>query len=151
MPRGRRRGSAPSQPPPASDIVDSRDEREVYVEMESRTWNAPMPPPDILRGYNDIIPDGAERLFKQFEIEADARRQHIRRGQTHNLIVALSGRGAALIFALSALAVSAYALDLGHPWAAAIIGGSTIAMVVAAFTGVPALIRHRMQQRDKDR
>jgi uncharacterized membrane protein len=108
-------------------------------------------PPDILRGYNDIIPDGAERLFKQFEIEAEARREHLRRGQTHNLIVALSGRGAALIFALSALAVSAYALHVGHPWSAAIIGGSTIAMVVAAFTGVPALIRQRMQQRDKER
>jgi uncharacterized membrane protein len=50
--------------------------------MESLTWNAPMPPPEILRGYNDVIPDGAERLFRQFEIEADARREHMRRGQT---------------------------------------------------------------------
>lgn len=75
----------------------------------------------------------------------------MRRGQTHNLIVALSGRIAALLFALSALGVSAYALYLGHPWPAAIIGGSTITMVVAAFTGVPALIRQRMQQKDKDR
>jgi uncharacterized membrane protein len=119
--------------------------------MESLTWNAPMPPPDILRGYNDVIPDGAERLFKQFETEAHARREYLRRGQAHNLIVALSGRIAALVFALSALSVSAYALHLGHPWAAAIIGGGTIAVVVAAFTGVPALIRQRMQQRDKDR
>jgi uncharacterized membrane protein len=107
--------------------------------------------PDILRGYNDVIPDGAERLFKQFETEAHARREYLRRGQAHNLIVALSGRIAALVFALSALSVSAYALHLGHPWAAAIIGGGTIAVVVAAFTGVPALIRQRMQQRDKDR
>jgi uncharacterized membrane protein len=107
-----------------------------------------MPPPDILRGYNEVIPDGAERLFRQFEIEADARRAHQRRGQTHNLIVALVGRGAALIFALGALAVAAYALNLGHQWAASIIGGSTIALVVAAFTGVPALLRQRLQRKD---
>jgi uncharacterized membrane protein len=118
--------------------------------MQSLTWNAPIPPPEILRGYGEIIPDGAERLFRQFEIEADARRAYTRRGQTHNLIVALSGRVAALVFALAALGVSAYALYLGHPWTAAIIGGTTIAMVVAAFTGVPALIRQRMQQRDKN-
>src|SRR5262245_53496556 len=151
MPRGRRRGNAPPRPPPGNDVVNPPEEREVYVEMESLTWNAPMPPPDILRGYNDAIPDGAERLFRQFEIEAEARRKHQRRGQTHNLIVALSGRAAALIFALGALAVSAYALHLGYPWPAAIIGGSTIAMVVAAFTGVPALLRQRLQQRDRER
>jgi uncharacterized membrane protein len=110
-----------------------------------------MPPPEVLRGYGDIIPDGAERLFKQFEAEATARREYMRRGQTHNLIVALSGRSAALILALSALAVSAYALRLGHSWAAAIIGGGTVAMVVAAFTGVPALLRQRLQRRDKGR
>lgn len=119
--------------------------------MQSLTWNAPIPPPEILRGYNEILPDGAERLFRQFEIEANARREHMRRGQTHNLIVALSGRAAALIFALAALGVSALALYLGHPWPAGIIGGTTIAMVVAAFTGVPALIRQRMQQKDKNR
>jgi uncharacterized membrane protein len=110
-----------------------------------------MPPPEILRGYNDAIPDGAERLFRQFEIEASARREYLRRGQTHNLVVALSGRISALVFALTALAVSAYALRLGHPWAAAIVGGGTIAMVVTAFTGIPALIRQRLQQKDKER
>jgi hypothetical protein len=52
---------------------------------------------------------------------------------------------------MAALGVSAYALHLGQPWAAAIIGGSTIAMVVAAFSGVPALIRQRLQQGGKDR
>jgi uncharacterized membrane protein len=128
-----------------------REEREVQVELQALTWNAPIPPPEILQGYNAVIPDGAERLFKQFEVEASARREYMRRGQTHNLIVALSGRGAALIFALSALAVSAFALQLGHPWAASIIGGTTIAMVVAAFTGVPALIRQHLQQREKGR
>lgn len=103
MSRGRRRGNQPPQTSQGNDIVDPREEREVHVEMQSLTWNSPIPPPEILRGYNEILPDGAERLFRQFEIEANARREHMRRGQTHNLIVALSGRAAALIFALAAL------------------------------------------------
>ncbi len=110
-----------------------------------------MPPPEILQGYDNIIPGSAERLFKQFELEADTRRTLTRRGQTHNFIVALSGRVSALVFALAALAVSAYALYLGNTVAASIIGGSTIAMVVTAFTGVPAMIRKRLQKEpDKD-
>jgi uncharacterized membrane protein len=110
-----------------------------------------MPPPEIVRGYNEVIENGAERLFKQFELEAAHRRDLQRRGQTHNLIVALSGRGAALLFSLAALAVASYALYLGHPLAAGVVGGSTIALVVAAFTGVPGLIRQRMQQRQQNR
>jgi uncharacterized membrane protein len=136
--------------PPRNDIVDPRGEgeREVYVE-QSLTWSAPIPPPEILRGYNEVIDNGAERLFRQFEIEAEHRRDLQLRGQSHNLIVALSGRTAALVFSLSALAVAAYALNLGHPVAAAVIGGTAIALVVAAFTGVPGLIRQRMQQRQQ--
>jgi uncharacterized membrane protein len=104
-----------------------------------------------VRGYNEVIENGAERLFRQFELEADHRRALQKRGQTHNLIVALSGRGAALIFSLTALAVAAYALYLGHPIAAGVIGGTAIGLVVAAFTGVPSLIRQRMQQRQQNR
>jgi len=148
MARGR---NPPRRPADRNDVTDPREEREVHIEMQSLSWNAPIPPPDILRGYNEILPDGAERLFRQFEIEAAERREYMRRGQTHNLIVALSGRAAALVFALSALGVSAFALYLGHSVAAGVIGGTTIAMVVAAFTGVPALLRKRAEQRQDKR
>jgi uncharacterized membrane protein len=105
-----------------------------------------MPPPEVVRGYNEVIENGAERLFKQFELEAEHRRDLQRRTQRHNLIIALSGRTAALVFSLAALGVTALALQWGYPWPAAIIGGSSIALVVAAFTGVPNLLRQRAQQ-----
>jgi uncharacterized membrane protein len=110
-----------------------------------------MPPPEIVRGYNDVIENGAERLFRQFELEAEHRRDLQRRAQTHNLIIALSGRTAALVFSLSALGVATLALHWGYPWPAAVIGGSTIGLVVAAFTGIPNLIRQRLHQRQQGR
>lgn len=145
------RGTRGNQPPPkgpGSDIADPRSdgEREVYIE-QSLTWSAPMPPPEIVRGYNEVIENGAERLFRQFELEAEHRRDLQRRTQRHNLIIALSGRFSALVFSLAALGVATLALNWGYPWPAAVIGGSAIALVVAAFTGVPGLLRQRAQQK----
>jgi uncharacterized membrane protein len=132
-------------------VSDPRREREVHIEMQALSWQAPIPPPEIVRGYNEVIENGAERLFAQFETEATERRALTRRGQTHNFVIQLVARLFALIFALSALGVAAYALSLGHEIAATVIGGASIAMVVAAFTGVPALLRNRVTQRDPGR
>lgn len=150
MARGGRRDKPPRQPP--NDLAHTRNEgeREIYIE-QSLTWSAPMPPPEVVQGYNEVIENGAERLFQQFELEAEHRRDLQRRAQKHNLIIALSGRTAALVFSLAALGVTTVALHWGYPWPAAIIGGSSIALVVAAFTGVPNLLRQRAQQQKMPR
>ena len=98
-----------------------------------------------------IEPRGVDRLgqiafLKQERDQVVEHRRDLQRhAQKHNLVVALSGRGAALIFSLAALSVAAFALYLGYPWAAGVIGGTTIALVVAAFTGVPNLFKQRSQ------
>ncbi|HJZ42669.1 MAG TPA: DUF2335 domain-containing protein [Hyphomicrobiaceae bacterium] len=133
-------------------MTDPRGEREVHVEMKALTWQAPIPPPEIIGGYNQVIQNGAERVFAQFEIEAKERRAFNRRGQTMQFVIQILARFVApLVFALSALAVAAYAISKGYETAAAIIGGATIAMVVAAFTGVPSLLRQRPKQSPQDR
>lgn len=125
-----------------------QEEREVYIEQRSIAWSAPMPPPEIVRGYNDIIENGAERLFKQFETEADHRRQMQWRGQTFALVAALSGRVCALIVSLAFLGVAVYALSIKEPWVAAAFGGGSLALVVGAFTGLQNAFR-RVQQQHK--
>jgi len=103
--------------------------------LEVSQWRAPFPPPEVIRGYNDAIPNGGERLLAQFEAEAAERRAFTRRKQTHEFIIALAGRISAIVFALAALSVSAYAIYLNREWAASVIGGSMIALVVAALIG----------------
>lgn len=105
-----------------------------------------MPPPDIVRGYNEVVDNGGERLFRQFELEAEHRRNMQWRGQTFSFMVALSGRICAIIFSLAFLGVAAFALSMSQPWVAAAFGGGSIALVVGAFTGLPNAVRQRMQQ-----
>ncbi len=151
MARDRRRGNLPPGRQ-KNDLTDPRREHEVHVEMQHLTWQAPIPPPEIIRGYNDVIKDGAERLFAQFEAEAKERRAYNKRGQTQQFVLQILARFVApLTFALSALYVAYYAISKGQELAAAVIGGGAIAMVVAAFTGVPALFRQRAAQRSQTR
>ncbi len=134
MARDRSRGRQSSNGP-KNEIADPRDREEVRI--RSVTWQAPLPPPDTMRGYDDVITNGAERVFQQFEAEASARRAYTRRGQTFGFVIQVIARLFALSFALAALYVAYFALEKGHEWAATIIGGSAIAMVVTAFIGNP--------------
>jgi uncharacterized membrane protein len=148
MAKGRTGGSQPPPKRPGDDVVSPRKEgeREVYIEHQSIMWSAPMPPPEIVRGYNDAVENGGERVFNQFEIEADHRRSMQWRGQTFAFIVAISGRVCALIFSLAFLGIAWRALEKGESWVAAASLVGSLALVVGAFTGIPNIIKQRLQQ-----
>ncbi len=74
--------------------------------------------------------------MKQWEKETDHRHRMESRDLWQVSIEAILGKVFALIFVSAALAVSAYALYLGHEWAAAFLGGGTIASIVWAFAKV---------------
>jgi uncharacterized membrane protein len=95
----------------------------------------PLPPPATLRAFNDIVENGAERVFKQFETESNHRRElerYLARRDAWDKRIAQCLAGG---FAFTALAVAAYAVSVGAYATASIIGGGSIAMVVAAFLG----------------
>lgn len=116
--------------------------------MTLAEWRGPLPPPDVIAAYNDIIPNGAERLFRQFEIEASERRAANRRQQRYKLYDMLAGRGSALVFALAALGVAAFAVYKDMPVAAGIIGGTSLVVGIGylmrvASGGLPRPTRPR--------
>lgn len=64
-------------------------------------WQGPLPPPGLLKAYNEAIPNGAERILNEVQRQCRHRmdlenrmipEQHLqsRRGQVYGLIVALS-------------------------------------------------------------
>lgn len=42
--------------------------------VEFSTYSGPLPPPDILRQFEEIVPGSAERIFAQFEAQSAHRR-----------------------------------------------------------------------------
>ena len=109
-------GLPASQSPPA--------DRTALIQTEERQlFRGPLPPPEILHGYDDILPGAADRIIRMAEKEQenaqDARMlairkeaADIRRGQIIGGIVAMS-----------AFLTAAFLGYHGHSYAASIVGG----------------------------
>lgn len=103
-------------------------------------WQNMFPPPDFVRGYGEAVEDGSERFFRQFELEAEHRRQMERDRlgfQTTQLTFVRSERRLsqwlAGSYAFGALLLAALLAFLGYPTASATVATTSIASVVAAF------------------
>ena len=92
-----------------------------------------MPPPVILREFDEIVPNGAERIMSAWEKESDHRRQLESRDLKITAFDILAGKLFALIFVLVALGAAVYSAVQGAEWVGAILGGGTIASVATAF------------------
>jgi uncharacterized membrane protein len=122
-------------------------------------WAGPLPPPSVLGGFNQHVEDGAERVFRQFELEAEHRRAMDRERLTfqgrqlafirgeRRLSQVLAG-----VYAFGALLLAFYALKEGHPTTAGIIATTSIASVVAAFLtfGRAGVTTTRSRTREQD-
>jgi uncharacterized membrane protein len=101
--------------------------------MISAHWSGPLPPPGELQAFEDIVPGGAERIFKQFEDEAAHRRAMEKANARFVIRDTHIGQILAGLYAVGAFSVTAYAVYAGAYWVAGILGGGTIVGGVVAF------------------
>jgi uncharacterized membrane protein len=114
------------------------------------SWEGPIPPPAAFRGYDEIIENGAERLFAQFESETRHRHLIQRRSQTYPFAVQAMSYACALIVALAILGVAVYAISQKAFWIAGLFGTGVLGVVVTAFIrhGLPNARAGRGDQRN---
>jgi uncharacterized membrane protein len=104
-----------------------------YERHEISMRSAPLPDPKELAAYNQIIPNGAERILKmaenqsahRIEIEKIAVKSQQRQG--------FCGQLFGLIIGLSGLGLATYAAVEGQPWFGGTISSGTLGSLVAAF------------------
>lgn len=127
--------------PPRQEVAprgEQPDEASLTVEIEHRqNWSGPIPPPSILRDFDDIIPGCAERIIAQFELEGAHRRQMEDRAQRFRIREAHIGQVLAGLFAVGAFGSSIVAMSYGAFVLAGVLGGSTILAGIAAFQKQP--------------
>lgn len=100
---------------------------------EASSFSGPIPPPEILRGYNEIVSNGAERIMAMAEKQSNHRmqledlviREELRQsrvGQIFGFILGIVGLGLATLLAI-----------LGHEVIAGIFGTTIILGLVTVF------------------
>lgn len=45
------------------------------IEQKSQEWSGPLPPPSVLQGYNEMVPDAAERILRMAEKNQDQQQE----------------------------------------------------------------------------
>jgi uncharacterized membrane protein len=100
---------------------------------EQTLWSGPLPPPQTLEEFRQLVPDAPERIFRQWEEESNHRRKYEDTALKASIRSDRRGQIAAAIFAVGALVLTAVCVVYNQPWIAAILGGGTIASVVTAF------------------
>lgn len=93
----------------------------------SATYEGPLPPPDILRGFAEIYPDSVQLIFDEFEKNSD----HVRQMEKNKLQVeaeiAKRGQWMAFVIGIVLMGLAGYAAYIDAPW----IAGGALFIAIA--------------------
>jgi len=109
--------------------------------------SAPLPDPKELEAYNQIIPNGADRILKMAEAQAAHRRNIegivVRSHQRQGFCGQLFG----FIIGMAGLGFATYAAIEGQPWFGAAIGGTTLVSLVSVFVYSQNIQKRELEQK----
>lgn len=93
--------------------------------------SGPIPPPQMLQQYNNIVPDAAERIIRMAEKQSDHRIALERKVINSNVNKSYIGMILAAIIAIYGLYVAKEISINGNPWAAGIIAALDIGGLIS--------------------
>lgn len=112
----------------------------VENKLVTEQFQGPIPPPQVLSGYEQLLPGSADRILSMAEKETE----HRQKMETKALDAEIEGskseakdtkRGqiCGLIIGITALVSGSYTAISGFPWAGSFIGAGGVAGLVSAF------------------
>lgn len=115
----------------------------------SYSFSGPIPPPQVLGLYNEVLPGCAERLLTAFESQ-QAHRQSLEKQVVDSGITrAWYGLWCALAVSLAGIGVSALAVIYGQAIPASVIGGGVLLGLATVFiTGRSSQEKERTNRRE---
>ena len=123
--------------------IDKRSQLSKKISMSMEIRSGPLPSPKDIAAYNEIIPQGADRIMRMAE------KQSAHRIEMETLVIgsqqtqATRGQVFALIIALFSIVAAAYCGATGQPWLGGVLGGATLVSLVSAF-----LVSQKRQRED---
>lgn len=116
---------------------------------QSVTFAGPIPPPDLLRAYNEIVPEGANRILAMAEAQSAHRidlEATVIKGDNRR---ANWGLGAGFTIGSLILALSFVLVLYGHDTAGTILGTTDLTALVGVFVYGTRARRQERQRRDE--
>lgn len=95
--------------------------------------SGPLPTPETLRGYEDLLPGAAERIIRMAEQEQKNSHDIAVIAVRETVADTRRGQYLGIVVALAALGTAAFLGHHGHSSAAGIVGGTTVVGLVWVF------------------
>ena len=116
----------------------------VVKRSSTSTFRGPVPPPSLLKEYDQVIPDGAERILKMAENQSEHRIALEKLAISEQLSQSRRGQHYGFILGLVGLILASILAIMGHDTVAGIFGTTTIIGLVTVF------VIGRKKQREED-
>lgn len=130
-----------------NDLNPEEKTREVVqIVKQDYSFSGPIPPPQILKGYNELVPDAAERILKMAEKQADHRIELEKKVIVEQQRQSARGQKIAAVLAVLLVFAAVYAIYEEAYKIAGTIFAVTLIMVVGMFVGEGGM---RKNLRDK--
>ena len=107
--------------------------------------SGPIPPPQILQQYNNIVPNAAERLIRMAEKQSDHRIGLETKVVDSNIVKSYMGMIFAAIIAIYGLYIAKEIAINGNPWAAGIIAALDLGGLISV-----AVYNVLVQKKERD-
>lgn len=115
-------------------LQNQRNHNGVVVHQSSvQAFSGPIPHPDILRQFNEVVPGSAERIIKMAEDQSAHRKELERKVIDSDIARSKWGQILGFVIAIAGLVVSAIVAIFGSALAGGIIGVGTLASLVGVF------------------
>ncbi len=130
------------------DAIYSKQRGLVHQTQHISTFqSSPVPSPEFLDGYNQHIPDGANRLFSMIEKQSAHRIEMETRVITTQNIATLRGQKMAFGLVLLMCGIAAWAMVIGYPWLSGSIFGTTIIGVATVFISGKTAVKKSLEEK----
>ena len=123
-----------------SEDLSYQEENAQLIARRASAFSGPLPPPEILKEYNEVAPGLAERIVAMAEKEAAHRHTIDHKAldadiseQNKMFSEARLGQLCGLIIGLAAITAGAYTAISGAQWPGGIIGGGGVIGLVSVF------------------
>lgn len=106
---------------------------EQIIENKITSHSGPLPQPEDLKKYAQIIPNGADRIMMMAEKQQQHRMELEKKAVGEQLKQSKRGQVFGLLIGLTAIAGGVVCILTGHEWSGAFLGGSGLTGLVSVF------------------
>lgn len=140
--RKKNKPNLPQQQPNKPQI-----EQHVQVRTKSMSFIGPIPPPDILEHYNNIVPGAADRILTMAENQSQHRLEIEKQVVLSNIEKEKRAQSCGLIIGISGIIGSVICILNGYPIAGATLGSASIAGLATVFVVGKRMARKELAQK----